>query len=139
MKVTRNVITDLLPLYLADEASADSSMLIQKFLEQDPEFAKLITTINSESFIPKDVPEYSAPDQELSALTKTKRFINLRSWLMGSGFFFTTSLFGIRSIGNGIEWIWAGFLVGFFICLCLALGSWIAYFTIRHRLIKIGL
>ena len=139
MNITRDVITDLLPLYLAEEASADSTILIEKFLEQDPEFAKLITAVNSESLILKNAPLNAALDQELTALTKAKRLINLRSWLMGSSLFFTASLFGLRNIGNGIEWIWHGFLFGFAICLSLAVGSWIAYFTIRQRLIKIGI
>ena len=42
MKITRDVVTDLWPLYVAKEASADSHALIDEFLAQDPEFARLI-------------------------------------------------------------------------------------------------
>lgn len=41
MKVTRDVITDLLPAYYAKEASADSRALVDEFFAQDPEFARL--------------------------------------------------------------------------------------------------
>ena len=39
MNVSRNVIHDLVPLYLADEASADTRALIEEFLAADPELA----------------------------------------------------------------------------------------------------
>ncbi len=42
MKVTREVITDLLPAYLSKEASADTCVLIEEFFKQDPEFAALV-------------------------------------------------------------------------------------------------
>lgn len=42
MKVTREVVMDLLPLYLSGEASADSRALIVAFLAQDPELAERI-------------------------------------------------------------------------------------------------
>lgn len=39
MEITRDVILDLLPLYLADEVSADTRALIEKYLETDPKLA----------------------------------------------------------------------------------------------------
>ena len=41
MKITRNVILDLLPLYSAGEVSADTRALIDKYLETDPELANV--------------------------------------------------------------------------------------------------
>ncbi|GAH31500.1 unnamed protein product, partial [marine sediment metagenome] len=41
MKITRNVILDLLPLYLADEVSEDTRALIEKYLKTDPQLAKV--------------------------------------------------------------------------------------------------
>jgi hypothetical protein len=39
MEITRNVILDLLPLYLADEVSDDTRLLVEKYLETNPELA----------------------------------------------------------------------------------------------------
>src|SRR6185503_10045522 len=39
MNVTQNVVTDLLPLYLAGEASDDTRALIEAYLKQNPTFA----------------------------------------------------------------------------------------------------
>jgi hypothetical protein len=41
MKITRDVIYDLLPGYFADEVSADTRTLIDEFLSTDPEFARM--------------------------------------------------------------------------------------------------
>ena len=38
-EVTKDIILDLLPLYLAGEVSADTSALVRKCLEADPELA----------------------------------------------------------------------------------------------------
>ena len=52
MEVTRNVILDLLPLYLADEVSPETRALVEEYLETDPELAKL-----AEQSAAMDVPE----------------------------------------------------------------------------------
>lgn len=41
MKITRDVIYDLLPAYFAGEVSADTRVLIDEFLATDPEFARM--------------------------------------------------------------------------------------------------
>lgn len=41
MKVSRDVIYDLLPAYFAGEASADSQALIREYFETDPEFRRM--------------------------------------------------------------------------------------------------
>ena len=41
MKVTRDVIYDLLPGYFAGDVSADTRALIDEFLATDPEFARM--------------------------------------------------------------------------------------------------
>ena len=41
MKITRDVIYDLLPGYFAGELSTDSRALVEEFLATDPEFARM--------------------------------------------------------------------------------------------------
>ena len=42
MGITRDVILDLLPLYLADEVSQDTRALVENYLENDPQLAALV-------------------------------------------------------------------------------------------------
>ena len=47
MKITREVITDLLPIYLSGEASQDTRDLVEAFLKEDPEFARIVNAEQS--------------------------------------------------------------------------------------------
>jgi hypothetical protein len=41
VKITRDVIYDLLPAYFANEATADTRALVEEFFESDPEFGRM--------------------------------------------------------------------------------------------------
>ena len=71
MKVTKNVILDLMPLYLADEVSPDTKTLVDNYLETDPELAK---TIKDSSF--DSINEINLPfkkEDKLEAYIKVKQ------------------------------------------------------------------
>ena len=55
MQVTKDVILDLLPLYLADEVSADTRTLVEKYLETDSMLAQ-IAAESTEMLPPDDSP-----------------------------------------------------------------------------------
>ena len=38
MNVTREVVTDLLPIYFSGEASGDTKVLVEDYFRQDPDF-----------------------------------------------------------------------------------------------------
>jgi anti-sigma factor RsiW len=76
MEVTRNVILDLLPLYLADEASADTRALVEKYLETDPELAN-IAKQSAAMELPRDIPIPLTKEDEMEAYRKTKRLMFL--------------------------------------------------------------
>ena len=41
MEIPRNVILDLLPLYIADETSPETRDLVEAYLDHDPELARI--------------------------------------------------------------------------------------------------
>lgn len=72
MEVTRKVILDLLPLYLADEVSDDTRALVEKYLESDPELAdaaKKSAAIES----PAEIPIPLSKEAQVEAYKKAKR------------------------------------------------------------------
>ena len=72
MNITRNVILDLLPLYVADEVSADTRALIEKYLETDSELAnvaKQLATMEK----PKEIPVPLSQDDKMTAYRKARR------------------------------------------------------------------
>ena len=71
MKITRNVVLDLMPLYLADEVSADTKALVEEYLETDPELANAATKL-APMEKPADIPAPLSKDAELRAYKKAK-------------------------------------------------------------------
>ncbi len=74
MDITRNVILDLLPLYLANEVSEDTRTLIEEYLETDKELANLAKQ-SAALELPGDIPVPLTEEDKMKAYRKTK-------WLM---------------------------------------------------------
>jgi hypothetical protein len=70
--ITRDIITDLWPLYMAGEASPDSRALIEAYLREDQVFAHTITGLGRERFPNLETPAL-APDHELKTLARIKK------------------------------------------------------------------
>jgi anti-sigma factor RsiW len=72
MKITKNVILDLLPLYLADELSADTRALVENYLETDSELANVAKKL-APMEKPKDIPVPISQDDRLKAYRQARR------------------------------------------------------------------
>jgi hypothetical protein len=133
MNVTREVILDLMPLYLAGEGSPATRSLVEEYLRQDPELRAQIA-----ERLP-DVPLASLPpDLELRTLRRTRGLLGKQRWLFGAAFLFTLLPFASDfTIGN------SGFKARFYglehpvlaiIFLILGVACWTVYYLIRRRL-----
>ena len=132
MKLNRNVVEDLLPVYLSGEASKETNQLVEAYLEEDPELNRLVQKLlKAES----DLPEPIVVTDELTALKKTQQMIKLQSWLLPIAILFTAFSLSIRgSSERGVWWAWEGTpIIGITLAL-LGLGCWIAYFRFRRQL-----
>lgn len=81
MKVTRDVIVDLWPVYEAGAASADTRALVEEFLSGDPELARQLREgekTMSELLFPQSV--VLSPDVEKSAFDRMRELSRLRSY-----------------------------------------------------------
>ena len=105
MKITRNVITDLLPLYEAGEASQDTRSLIDAFLQDDPEFARLVSVQK----LPLDEPQQPALSQgvEMKTLQKTRSLLKKRTYFMAFAIVFSLSAFSFSFGSQGARWLWS--------------------------------
>jgi len=93
MDVTRDVIMDLLPLYLSDEASSDSHALVKEHLQNDPELAKLATQWKDR--LPEPPPAPVNPDAQVMAYQEAKRQIANRVITLAAAI-----AFGILIVGG---------------------------------------
>jgi anti-sigma factor RsiW len=78
MEVTRNVIIDLMPLYLANEVSADTRALVEKYLETDPELAEMATQSAGMGLL-EDIPVPLTEEDKMEAYKEAQRLILRRT------------------------------------------------------------
>ena len=84
--VPRNVILDLLPAYIAGEASEESRALVEEFAQNDPQITRFIRTgkLETDPISPKTaVPD----DLELKTIKHVRHSIRLQMWYVA----FTTA------------------------------------------------
>jgi hypothetical protein len=138
MNVTREVILDLLPVYLSGEASPATRALVEEYLKQDTELAQRIRVQWADN-LAKAVPSALPPDLELRSLRRTRSLLSLQKWLFGLGISFSAlSLSSQFSFEGGhlreFHFLLRDYPAEFGACLALGLACWIAYFSIRRRL-----
>lgn len=138
MNVTREVILDLLPVYLSGEASPATRTLVEEYMKQDTELAQRIRLQWSDS-LAKTVPSALPPDLELRSLRRTRSLLGWQRWLFGLGIFFSAmSLSNEFSFEGGhlkeFHFLLSDYPAEFGSCVVLGLACWIAYFSIRRRL-----
>lgn len=134
MNITRNVIIDLLPLYLAEEASEDTRQLVEAYLATDPSLTKLAEQAWLSQSI-EDVPHTLNKEQELKSLEKAKRYTQQRNLFMSMAFLFTGLLLAFRFEGSDVTWFWNGTPAALPVFV-LAFFSWIMF---AHSVRKLSL
>jgi hypothetical protein len=141
MKVTREVITDLLPAYLSKEASTDTCVLVEEFFMQDPEFAALVKEKKSEELLGQLPVIPLSKDHERETLIRTKNRLKWRThWLSMAIVFTLMPLSCSFSSSWHLSWIMfrdapqAANIFTIFAVIC-----WIQYFITRHKLRSSGI
>jgi len=138
MTVSRDVILDLLPVYLAGEGSPATRELVEAFLKEDPELAQRVRLQWAENFR-RIAPSTLPPELELKALSRTRALLGWQKWCFALAITFTAlSLSSQLSFEHGrltdfhlLLFVYPG---PFGICLGLAIAFWAVYITIRRRL-----
>lgn len=134
----REVMNDLMPVYLAGEASRATKQLVENYASEHPDFAAALRAA-AELELPK-LGQSPSPDLEIAALRKTRQFILLRSIFMGSGLLFTLTPFLFHVGPHGFEWLLAGREPGLvWASASLAAASWVAYWIMNREVRNAGL
>ena len=135
MKITRDVISDLLPAYLADEATADTRALIKEAAATDPEIARLIESTRHEGIDPMDHESLPLPPNvERDMVTRMRRVLRRRSWTLALALFFTCLPLVFAFDGSGITFFMARDEPGSMLLWVSAAYLWFAYVRQGRRL-----
>lgn len=90
MKVTRQVVTDLLPIYLAGEASGDTQALVEDYFRQDPDFEHIARGAATPlETLRAATPIAASPEKKKRDLESIFLGLRRRKWLFGVSLFLT--------------------------------------------------
>lgn len=131
MNVTRDVVKDLLTVYLAGEASADTRALVDEWLRSDPELAAQTDRARR-----SDLPSVDAPPAsvEKRALERTRRFLTGRGMVLGAAIYFSTLPLTVTFNSDGFQGLLLEDWTARLPALVVAAALWILYWRMSRRL-----
>src|SRR5690349_10620900 len=86
--VTKEIIRDLLPVYIAGDASSDTRSLVEEFLARDPELRALVESAR-ETRLPETPQVDELQSLEMKSLDRTRMLLNRKMWLLPFSLFFS--------------------------------------------------
>lgn len=131
MQITKEVINDLFPLYMANECSADSRTLVEQYLRQNPNDETQLRRIMSASVL--DRGPGLAGTEEMRALCRTRSRLRRRSWLMGLAIFFSLVPFSFLATGGKTYWLFRESPRSAVIYGGIGIALWSVYLVLRSR------
>jgi hypothetical protein len=138
MNVTREVITDLLPIYFAGEASGDTKVLVEDYFRQDPDFERIARNAATPlETLRAARPIAASSEKEKRDLESILWGLRRRTWLFGVSLFLTLAplsfdfTHGLSRMIRDVPWHAA-------FDWSLAAALWFLYFTrLRWRTAKL--
>jgi hypothetical protein len=135
MNVTRDVITDLLPVYFSGEASEDTKQLVENYFRENPDFERIARRAAMPlEQLPRTAPVRAEAEREKSDLEWARKEFFRRRMLFGMALFFTCAPL-ITVYRNG-RVDWTAFLNGPVspaLLWCVAGLQWFQYFARLSR------
>ncbi len=120
MQVTKDIVLDLLPVYMSGEASADTRAAVEACLAEDAALQEIVEAADGYSFPPVDLP----PGLEAQSLERTRRLLARKNFRLG-----VALVFSFLPLAFGSPWLAdLGLLIGFagwagFIFVCKQLSA----------------
>jgi len=131
MNITKDIISDLLPLYVASECSGDTRALVEEYLRQHPEEGAELRRIMSTSVGGAVQPAKSLPEMEV--LRNARRRVRRWAWLLALAIFFSLTPFSFVFGQGGHFWLLRESPVSAAIYGIVGIAFWVAYFIFRRR------
>ena len=123
MQVTKDIVRDLLPVYLAGEASADTRAVVEAYLAEDANLRQIVEAAGSYSLPPVEAPA----SLEMKSLDRTRRLLGRKNFWLGFALIFSFAPLLLTP-----PWLAdLGMLIG--------LGGWAAFLAACRNLNATGL
>jgi RNA polymerase sigma-70 factor (ECF subfamily) len=139
MNVTREIVKDLLPLYVAGEASPDTRALVESILRDDAELVRLADALRAEKLAgPRG--SSAPPGAARAALLRTQDLLRRRTWFLALALFFSGLPLSFVAGDSGLRFLLIRDAPALgSASLAVAVALWIAYAVNARRLRVTGL
>ena len=92
MNITREVVTDLLPIYFSGEASSDTKSLVEEYFRDNPDFERMARSAGTPlETLRSAAPVAAGSEKEKRDLESIRCGLDRRKWLFGLSLFLTLS------------------------------------------------
>jgi hypothetical protein len=133
MKITKEVMNDLLPLYFENECSNGTKQIVEEYFREHPEFEKQSRQQYKDPFAGNAIPSLPL-GEEVLALKSTRRWIKARSFVLAFAIFFSLCPFSFYRIGDTSVFMFLDHPSDALIYGTFALVFWGIYFGIKRKL-----
>lgn len=139
MNVTKDIVKDLLPLYVAGEGSQESRAAVESFLRSDPELAALADALRADELAAPRGPA-APPAAGHAELVRTKTLLRRRTWSLALALFFTGLPLSFATDGHGLLFLLLRDAPAVASAsLAVGVAFWISYAVTARRLRVSGL
>jgi anti-sigma factor RsiW len=137
MRITKDVVLDLLPVYFSGEASAATRALVEEFLSGDPALAERVRK-DWQDNLAAGAPVLP-PELELASLRRTRSLLRIQRWIFGLAIGFTAAALSCRFAASGghvteFDFLIREYPMPFGASLLAGLVCWVSYFILLRRL-----
>lgn len=130
MNVTPNVVKDLLTVYLAGEAHADTRELVEEWLRENPDLAQQVERARRATLPAVAVPP---PTSEKQALDRARRRWRIRWIVLGAAIYFTTLPLSVTFNSSGFQGLLIESWPVRLVVLLVAAVLWATYAVLVRR------
>ncbi len=135
MNITKDIIADLIPLYLSDDCSEDTKRAVTEYIAEHPDFAEQLRKITAASLPPDPANPLTAND-EMKTLKRTHTLLQRQKYLMGFAFFFSLTPFSFLYTDGRMYWLFLEAPVSASIYAGIGILLWILYVVSRRSINK---
>jgi hypothetical protein len=90
LNITREVVTDLLPIYFSGEGSSDTKSLVEEYFRDNPDFERMARSAGTPLETLRTAPPVAAgSEREKRDLESVRCGLDRRKWLFGVSLFLT--------------------------------------------------
>lgn len=132
MKIDKDVIIDLLPLYFSQEASAATKTVVEAYFAEHPDFAAAMRTAQHQ---PPQISGIPRPDSGAMAMTRLRQLLRWRAGLQAVAIGCSLAPFSFIFADGRLSWMMLRDAPGSALAYGLAaMGAWVAFVVLNRRM-----